>query len=108
MAPEKTHEADGEHDGALRDATKRAFETFETQARAFADQDVPNQEDRARLHEAYIDYMALRAAARGRGGWRKRGRRSRFRRFVAVRMAVSAVLFLPIWIAAILVIADRL
>ena len=108
MATENTNgdQANGESD-QLREAIKSAFDAFEKRARSFAALQAPSDEDRQRLHEAYIDYMALRAASRGRWTWR-RGRKTKFRRFVAYRLATSVLLFAPIWIAAVLIILDRL
>ncbi len=92
----------------LRDATKKAFAIFLERARSVAetiDQGL-DQESQQGLHDAYIDYVALRTASRG--SWGHNRRRSKFRRFVAARMAVGMILFLPLWLAAVLIIAERI
>ncbi len=99
-----------QNDDVLREATKRAFLVLIEQARTLAEVTDHEASDQSRqeLYNAYIDYMAFRTAARGRWGRRGHGRHSRFRRFFAVRLAVSIILFLPLWIAAVFIIADHL
>ena len=91
----------------LKQATKRAFDIFVEKARALASktEDAIDEATRQDLHDAYIDYVALRTAARGSWGHR---RRARFRRFAFARLAMGLILFMPLWLAAILIIADRL